>query len=276
MRILIPTDFSKSADKAIDFAVNISKKIKGSQLLLLHTYIPIQTGFLSREVQKKDEEITRERLELKLGYIKSNILKKYKGIKLKEYLVKGANPETITDFAIKMRADIIVMGTKGASGVKEVLIGSVSSNVIKSTKKPVIIIPENYKFKPVKKISFATDYRDEDMNALNNLKTISESLNAKVEVIHFSEPELEDKLEDYKINFYGQKIKSKHKFKNITFKRIKGDDFTDTLTDYERKNNIDMIAMVTYRRKGFFNLLFDKSLTKKIACHTQIPLLVLH
>lgn len=75
MRILIPTDFSKSADKAIDFAVNISKKIKGSQLLLLHTYIPIQTGFLSREVQKKDEEITRERLELKLGYIKSNILK---------------------------------------------------------------------------------------------------------------------------------------------------------------------------------------------------------
>ncbi|HRE42038.1 MAG TPA: universal stress protein [Ignavibacteria bacterium] len=276
MKILIPTDFSKQADKAIDFAVNISRKSKNTELFLLHTYIPIQTGFLSRDIQKKDEAITRERLEVKLNFITDNLKKKYKGIKLTTNLVSGANPEAITDFANKKRIDLIVMGTKGASGVKEVLIGSVASNVIKSTTKPVIIIPENYHYNGVKKLSFATDYRDEDMNALKQLKNISDAIAASVELVHYSEPELEEALENYKINFYGQKIKSKHKFRNITFKRITGEDFNDTLTKYEKQNKIDMIAMVTYRRKGFLNLIFDKSLTKKIACHTKIPLLVLH
>lgn len=276
MKILIPIDFSKLSDKAIDFALNIANNKKNVSLTLYYAFIPIETGFISRQTLNIENRLTREKLNIKMISIVNRVKNRYKNINVNHFVDEGIEYKSIVKFSKTKKIDLIIMGSKGASGLKEKLFGSITSTVIGETTVPVICIPESYKESGIKKILYATDYRDGENNALKQLKNLCELLKAKLFVVHFSYEGLEDSVENYYLKQFQKSADKILKYDVSGYIRLKGDDFLPELNKYIMKNKIDMLAMVTYKRKGLFNRLFDKSLTKKIACHTKIPLMALH
>lgn len=276
MKILIPIDFSKLSDKAIDLALMIAKNKANMSLILYHAFIPLDTGFISPGTIKIENSMTREKLNIKLLSVVNRIKNQYKNISIKHFVDEGVEYKRIVKFSETKKVDLIIMGSKGASGLREKLYGSITSSVIEETKVPVICVPENYKNANIKKILYATDYRDGENSALKQLKKLCELFKAKLFIVHFSYDGSEDVIEDY---YLEQFQKSAHKILKCDvsgYIRLKGDDFLASLNKYITKNKIDMLATVTYKRSGLFNKLFDKSMTKKIACHIKIPLLALH
>jgi len=98
---------------------------------------------------------------------------------------KGYNDEVIASEAKKMASDLVIMGTKGASGMKEVFLGSNTVRAIKYTEAPIMVIPDEAEYQPIKKVLLAADSNFfSDAKALEPLKYLLEKTGAQLIVLH--------------------------------------------------------------------------------------------
>ena len=169
--IFVPTDFSDNADNALYFAIELAKK-QNAKLVLIHAFqLPIVVAAVPYDI------INNEKLELKKeaeNNLKAQCLKiKHSGNLTYEYILEeGPAVDVILKHAKEKKADIIIMGTKGASGLKAVLFGSITESVIEKTELPVLAIPNKTKFStPIKTITFATNY---NLNEIESIKKLIE------------------------------------------------------------------------------------------------------
>lgn len=271
--ILIPTDFSENAKNAIEYAIEMAKKEK-AKIIIVHacyiTYIapdaPAQ--YLTEELVFVEDAAKKEMQKL---------IKKIEneGI-LCEAVIKQDNAiDLILEEAIKRKPDLIVMGTKGATGLKEVIIGSNTARVIEKVNCPVIAVPEKSSFKPIKHIVYATNYLLSDIDALKNLVNIAELFNAEITLLHVSNEALNHETEEDHILKFRSKIKSRIDYDKVRFKLVYGKIFENVLAEYIKRESPDLLAMSTHHRT-VYDKLFGKSFTKKMAYHTNIPLLAFH
>lgn len=138
-KILVATDGSVTAEKAASHAINLSK-MTGAEI---HALYVISTGYsvTTRSVKgwtDEFEEGLAKRGRIAICYIEQ--LGKEAGIIVKPVLIKGIPAEEILTYAEKNDMDLIVMGTKGLTGIEKLLLGSVAENVLRHSKVPVMII----------------------------------------------------------------------------------------------------------------------------------------
>ena len=170
--------------------------------------------------------------------------------------------------------DYVVMGTKGARGIREVLIGSNTGSIIDRVNCSVICIPENIIIKQPKKIVFAADYKKiSDVNVFKPLRELAETYKAEVAILNIRKQEIEhvniDEAEEgYSLHGFLDHIP--HNFHTRYSESIeKG------IQDFIKEKNADMLVILK-RKHPFLEQLFGKSISKKMAFHTEIPLLVIH
>lgn len=271
--ILVPTDFSKNADNAIKYAAAIAKK-ENAKIILLHAFYFVYTSpdvpalFVS-----ETNEIIEQAAEKKLKTICSGIIKSKVEC---EYLNKqGPAVYTILEVIEKKKPDLVIMGTKGASGIKKMLIGSTTTKIIEKAKSPVISVPEDAKFRGIKKIIYATDYQSSDIEALKKLVEIAKLFHAEIIVIHASDEEFniysgETYLDDFK-----DRVRRKVRYEKISYKLIFGKQLEQVLQKQVTELQPDLLAMSTQYR-NVFEKLFWASMTKKMAYHSEVPLMAFH
>ena len=272
--ILVPTDFSKNANNALDYAIELAKKEK-AKIILLHafnvTYIypdmPMQYTIDLTESARKDADKKLQLLFLKVtksGKIACEIINK-----------QAIVVDLILEVAEKKKPDMIIMGTKGASGIKEVLMGSNTAKVIEKAKCPVMAIPEKTTFKTIKKITYATDYQSSDINAIKKIVDIGGLFRAKITLLHVCSDELTFETEEELMDKFKAKIQKKIAYDKFVFKLIYGKKFVQVLEEFIKEESPDLLAMSTQYR-DLFDKFFKSSFTKKIAYHIKIPLLAFH
>jgi hypothetical protein len=205
--------------------------------------------------------------------------------KLIEKLPKNENHhfQTISDYNLFSLAveqvvkenniELVVMGTKGATGAKEIFMGSNASDVIMRNSCHVIAVPEHNEFKPPKEIVFPTDYLiDYEFNDMAPIINLAELNEATIRVVHFSEnDELDEdqihnkrKLDSYLLNV-------KHSYHTLT-----NSDFEEGLNCFtQSRGNIDLIVIIS-RHYSFFERLFFKPKVRALSFHSKIPLFVIH
>src|SRR5690606_1992138 len=189
--ILLPTDFSNNAWNAIDYALKLFKDDE-CLFYLLHSYSPplvppttagvttaATTEILLDSARKASEDGLNDVLK-KISQTNKNVKHQYKILSEYDFFV-GAVKTVVEDY----RIDLIVMGTKGSSGLKEVIIGSNTAGVIGNVKSPILAIPENAVYGPIKEIAFATDYdyyceKDE----ISPLVDIANKTGASIKILH--------------------------------------------------------------------------------------------
>lgn len=270
--ILIPTDFSKNARNAAKFAFDMYADSEDCRFILLNSFeMPYSTSEVMVSVTDIIEKDSKEGLEKELNQLRQ--LLPDADDRLEGISIHGETVSEIDSAAKKQSADLIVMGTKGATGLMETFIGSVTANVLKNVSTPVLAIPEGVTFTPPKNIVFAADYGSlKDVNELQALKTIALKFNSTITILNvLKEGEFTDAqeaLEGLKINAYFQGVR-------LEFDFIESNDIEAGIADFVERNNVDMMAMIE-RKVSFFERIFHKSITKQVANHVKLPLLVMH
>lgn len=272
--ILVPTDFSKNAENALDYAIGMFGSEK-AKLILLNTYLIMYTdtdfqGLYAHEQREYTEKNTNDSFTSLREKLKS-----HKNIEYETVSSEGLVVNTILETAEKYKVDLIVMGTKGASGLKAVLMGSTTSKVINRTIRTLIAVPEKANFKPVKKIVFATDFRANDLKVVQKLITIAEMYGSSITVFHVVTGVNDALYEENVMKKFKTKISKKISYQPITYKLLYSDNVEVKLEKYLKAESAGLLALST-KNKNLFQRVFGKSVLKKIALHTKIPLIVFH
>jgi len=269
MTILIPTDFSKLSKVAIQYAVSIGKKLKAKLILLSVVYLDSPPGRGVLNVKYLEDRMTENAVE-DCAKLISEIRSENRGkIDITSLVIKGFPVENVvTNYAHHNDIDLIVMGTKGATGLKKIILGSNTAAVIDKSRIPVIAVPEFARFTSLKNIVYATDIA----NLKDELKTVvsfARGFKAGVHILHIVPPRGESKLD---VKETVAKLRKAMDYKKSTFTVSLHDDAAEGIDEYILKHKTDMLAMFTHRLT-FFEKLFGKSVTRQMAFLGNVPLL---
>ncbi len=169
--------------------------------------------------------------------------------------------------------DYIVMGTKGATGLKEVFMGSMTHSIVALHKKiPLLVIPENAVFNEPDSIGFATDfaraYSHEDLQPLIVLTKLWKATVRMVEV--YEKPEITQVKKDHLQQLEDLLSGVDYRFHTVPeFSSLE-----NCINVFDDELNIDLLVMIDYP-KTFFERLTREPVVKKMTFHTTLPFLIL-
>ena len=277
-KILVLTDFSKCADNALSFAVQIARLMPAG-IVLAHT-VESDTGMYMdyMGVQKEQEEEMLHEAAKKLSMTREAI-RESEGVTVETQLYTGYVKENILAAVENTKADIVVMGTMGATGrISEKVWGTRTASVTGGSAVPMIAVPYSYNRIMPGEILFATNRFEKDPGLLTSLFEIARLFKSRIHIVVFTDEDSATgadfvdhsrELESYEY-FLGQKFPGQQ----IITAHLSGRRFEETLQDYIDKNNINMVAMISLQR-GFLSRVIHPSVTRSMAYHTTIPLLVI-
>lgn len=274
-KILLPTDFSDNAWNAITYALQLYKNEK-CNFILLNTYTPImyQVEFMqSSEPQFQLMEAVKETSKKKLQDLVEKIETEFANPNHHFTTISSFNTLTgeISELYEGNVMDLIIMGTKGASGVKEVLFGSNTMHVLNNVKCPVIAIPSDFNFERPHELLFPSDY-DIEFNDqhLDPLIDIANLYNIRINIMHVHYGEtLTERQESNR-----QKLETKFKGIAHLFHNIKNKNIPEAITEFQIKTRINLLVMIN-NKHSFFENLFFKSNIKHIGFHLNVPFMVI-
>lgn len=276
-KILVPTDFSACAHNAIKFAVE-SAKIFPANILLVHAFElngDVYTDYMG--VNKEYNQSQLHEATEKLTQLKMSIENK-EAVVLDTTVFTGGVKESILHLENEKNIELVVMGTNGASGLIQKIWGSKTAAVIGKTTVPVLAVPLEYHWKKPEKILLATNHFETDPEILDIVFELAECYKAKIQIAVFTN-EASDTALTYleharKIPSYDEWLKEKYKDETLVVAHLFGINFEHALENFISQNEIDLLAMVTYKR-SFADKIFHPSITKKMSYHTKIPLLAI-
>jgi nucleotide-binding universal stress UspA family protein len=271
-KILIPTDFSEVANNALQYAIQLAKKTHAEIHILYVKNIPIMDNSFPNNVYQSYLIDVEEFTKKSFNDLIEKVLKNTE-VKFETHTVFGFIKDEIQDFSDKNNIDLIVLGTTGASGMQEILIGSNAASVAANSTIPVLIIPPHARFEELIHLVYATDFNEPEFPAVARLAYFANLYDADVSVLHVKSDY--DEFFDAEHNFFSRN-KDADEFKKWKIIKLpKGDSVIESINTFIINNHSNMIVMAKHNR-NFFDKLFHVSLSKKMAFHTQIPLLVLN
>lgn len=276
--ILIPTDFSNNSWNAIKYALRLYNKTRCSFHLLhvcnvnalisteIHS-VPTSAVILEEDI-RTDAKRKLKSLVKKIDSYSPNI--KHSFITHAEY---GFLIDSIKSMVIDNEIDLIIMGTKGASGLKEAIVGSNTGDVITRIKCPILVVPEKAVYLKPREIAFPTDY---SMNftskVMNTILDVARIHQSSIRILHIKKRDdiLTEEQERNKELIHDYFKDQEHSFHSITSNKLE-----NALQQFTESRNIDMISMVA-KNLNFFQQLLFKPTVEDISYHIKLPLLVLH
>jgi nucleotide-binding universal stress UspA family protein len=266
-KILVPCDFSKPAINAFRLALDVAQQSKGIVHLLHVIELPILHDTLLMPVLNFEEQLLKELKEKAESRFKK-IIEKYNSAntKIVSDVRFGAVSRMLLDYANENRVDVILMGSHGATGLREVFVGSNAEKIVRQSPVPVIVL-KNYFKGSIKNIVFPNTLETEHQeDLLMKVKALQNFFKAKLHIVWINTP----------INF----TSDKHTYQRMeTFaKRFMLKDYTihifnhvdeeQGILDFTRRISGDMIAIGTHGRKGLSHLI-NGSLAEDLANHSD-------
>jgi nucleotide-binding universal stress UspA family protein len=188
-KILVPCDFSDSAVQAFKFAVEIANQSKGEIALLNVVEIPvIHENVMMPTFSFEDTYLKemKDRADIDFAKMKSKWAKD--GLKVSTHVEYGAPTPTISKFIKEKKIDLVIMGTKGASGLKEFFVGSNTEKIVRWSPVPVISLKESVKASSIKNIVFPSMLHEDEEELTMRVKALQDFFKAKLNIIYVNTP----------------------------------------------------------------------------------------
>ncbi len=270
MKFLVPTDFSKNADHAVRYASVLANAVT-AELLLIHVNIPpVTRGNIAEALLAKEIDRLTNEASVKLSEISGSMAEEF-DISC-EYIIRMGNPVVEIIHEAKNNAiDLIVMGTAGASGLDKFLFGSNTVSVIDSAPCPVLAVPIEAHIAPPRKITFATNYQDNDIETMRGLVKLVSGLHPEITILHIA-GEVSGADRDM-VEQFSKTVALELSIPQPYYYVMPHDDILKGIDLFIESAESDLIALAT-RRRGAFERLFDPSLTRKLTYQAKFPLLV--
>ncbi len=276
-KVLVPTDFSDNAWDALTYAIRLYDDIP-CRFYILNTY-QVSTSRTTNTMHKQRDthmyrmlkETSEKELKKIENYLDHNLLNDKHEYKI---ISKTGSLLTITKQIVSdENIDMVVMGTAGATGAKEIFMGS---NTVKAIKHidlcPILSVPKKYEYEEPEQIIFATDFKKYfsafELNCLIELQLIH---NFIIRIIHIKkEKELDSLQEQNK-----ETLKQYFDKDNTLFEEITADTtIAEAINRYTDEHKTNMVCLVNYEH-SFIEKLTHEPIIKKISFHSTVPLLIL-
>lgn len=275
--ILVPTDFSNNAYDALFYITRLLKD-EECKFYILNTFEVRTPVFTSRVYPNRGRDLYEKNRAYSLCKLKEtlhSITRDTEDFNHQFEIISVSKPliVTIEKTILSKNIDLVVMGTKGATGAKEIFMGSNTVKVIEAINScPVLAIPENIDIYPIYHIAFATDFSHKyNKKSLEALKSFCDLDNAILKIIfvadHHSLTKEQKQNRQVLESFFKE---TKHSTIGIPKYRSVENHITNMVEYLE----FDMLAMIKYRH-GFIEKLTHEAIIKKIGHHTKIPFLII-
>jgi nucleotide-binding universal stress UspA family protein len=267
VNILVPTDFSSASKIAVQNAVRISNKLRGN-VTLLHVINLEQKMKATLRMKTSSREVIRNIQQNFQELIDSVAIDLEFRDPVTCRIVQGRSFEdTIMKESKRLRSGLIVMGTRGASGLKKAILGSNTASLIGVSHIPVLAVPEHAEFTSFRNVIYATDMKNLEAE-LAILIPYVERFRSIVHILHIVEDGSQIEEVEQQINH----VVKKTGYKNIVILVTFDPDIDGAIDQYISVTKADLLTMFTHE-PSFFEKLFDRSVTRKMAFQSRIPLL---
>lgn len=268
--ILVPVDFSKCSANAFKFALETARQT-GAGLLALHVVFPnegvennVYSAFWIDEYFKQRDRDLKEWVKRQ---VRGEAAKK---IPVRTQCFIGFPVQAIHLTAEKEKADMIIMGTTGATGLKKILLGSVAAGVIAKTKIPLLLIPQKASFREKVNAVLSTDFRMRaDRSTIGTLHQLPQLKKSKIHIVHIMDkPGAPDRSQEAA---FSQKLGDiKHDFHYLHDLET-----VQAVMNFMESTDAGMLIAVAHDHSLLHRLFYD-STTRKLAQRVHVPMLVLH
>ncbi len=265
--IVIPTDFSDNSLNAAMFALDLFGPIDFEYTVLNCYDMPAygDSGMLS--IEKHMENASKEGLDAYIGKLNLKLTKK--DYLLRPRSVRGQLGRVIHNYGRRGRTPaLVVMGTQGASGVKEVFMGTNTADVIKHSRLPVLAVPEQARHTGSTRIVLADDGGGVDRTAVAILVDILRRTGSDLIVTRVVNENTNAKIGG------GTALDQALEGLPYTTVNLSGEDVMKELNDEVARSKAGMLAVV-HRERGVFDRLFHRSIAVRLSMQTHTPMLVL-
>jgi nucleotide-binding universal stress UspA family protein len=266
-KILVPCDFSKPAINAFRFALDVAARSKGVVYLLNIVELPVLHDTVMMPVLNFEAELLKELKErAEKSFAKITSRHGVEGVKVVGEVVFGSVSREIQEFTKAQGIDLVVMGTHGASGIREMVVGSNAEKIVRNSMVPVLVVKE-YSRRAIKNIVFPNTLETEDQEELTmKVKALQNFFKAHLHIVWINTPlnftsdtQTIKRLEDFVKRFM---------IKDCTIHVFNHRDEESGIIEFTNSVKGDMIAMATHGRKGISHLL-NGSLAEDVVNHTK-------
>lgn len=273
--ILIPTDFSKNAMHAVQYALDLFK-CERIRFYFLHAYadevygpfraiteidIKVEKKKAKKETKKKLDDLIQE-----ITDVSPNPKHTYKSVSAFDSLVDAVN-----DFVNEINIDLVIMGTKGKTNDKKITFGSHTVQIFKYVQCPVLAVPQEAEFHQPKKILFPTNYMlPHKRRELKLLNCLSGEYKSEIHCLYISDFETLSSRQIDNKRFLSESLPDSYLF----FERTAVKNKSEAIQEYIRLQEIDFLVMVNSRHSFLEDLLY-RSTIDEIGLTTKIPFMVM-
>ncbi|WMJ75073.1 universal stress protein [Cytophagaceae bacterium ABcell3] len=273
--ILVPTDFSKEANNALDVAYVIAKQT-GAKIELLHIVEGIFEEKFSPGGNYMKEDGMNKVFIIKLiekahKDMKKLIEKKgYKDISVAFDVKVGSVFNHISEIITEKEIDMIVMGTKGQGGLKGLLVGSNTEKVVRLARCLVLAVKDKTENFALQNVVLATALDDYSSELIVSVRELQKIMNFKLHLLYVNTPSEFHSTEEAMVSL--KEICRLYKLDNCTLNVINEYSVENGIMDYAYQVKADLIAMSTHGRKGIYHM-FQGSISEDMVKYSGKPIL---
>ncbi|MCP4978567.1 MAG: universal stress protein [Maribacter sp.] len=272
--ILYATDYSDNSVAALKYAHKMREQME-TRLVIVHVFeYPTVLGMEGLDepfphLEKDAYKLHRTKLEKFCTEHMGNA-----------WEVPNIQLETVEDKSVlngiiatadEWHAYLIVVGVKGESGLREVIMGSTTKHLIEKAPCPILAIPSDANYMPIKTIVYGTDFENEDIYAIRKLAEMAKQFDAEIKVIHITT--VKDLARANQMEGFKNLLQQKVEYERIEFVHLVSENIFDSLRNYLRDVDADLVVLLERKKKGIFKKLFHRDLVKKMETYGNIPLL---
>jgi len=245
------------------YASNLAQILPADLVLMHALHVPMVDAYAPATtlaaMMEEAETAARKRLDNLCEELANGF-----NIKVRSYLAFGLASDLVTKAEKSEGADLIVLGTHGATNAIDVLIGTTASQIMTKTHHPTLVVPKDAQFEGLDKVGYATDFTSDSDGMIEPFGALMRPFNAEISVVHVA---VENASTDQMANIL------KHFEKTSDPQMIKGENIPEELNAFIRENDLKLLAMKRHRY-SWFDKLFHRSVTKQMVYHSEVPVLI--
>ncbi|WP_171017214.1 universal stress protein [Maribacter sp. ACAM166] len=272
--ILYTTDYSENSVAALKYAQKMSEQME-TRLVISHVFdYPTVLGSeaLSEPFPQLEKDAFRTHQAKLEKFCEAHLGSDWKTPNIELEVVENKSVlKGIISVADQWHAYLIVVGMKGGSTLREMLMGSTTKHLIEKAPCPILSIPADASYMPLKTIVYATDFEDEDVYAIRKLAEMAKQFEAEIKVVHISTKE--EYAGDMLMEWFKTTLREKVSYERMDFKVLFTDDVFNSLRIYLGNTNADLMVMLEREHKSIIKKWFHRDLVKKMENYGRMPLL---
>ncbi len=271
--ILVPIDFSNCSLNALNYALELANHFKSDIKILNAYHLPSAGGTTAIWTLQDD---MRDDIEKELEKIKKRLSVSYPNLTIGTKADCNLAVNAIIEETEEVKHDLVVMGTKGATGLKDVFLGSIAATVIGQIKTPLLTVPDEVHYSNLDRFVLASDLKSiKNHDNIRFLASLADTFSIPVNIINIVEDEEKESLEE---SFAALKeiLKIEEDVEGVDHELsvVESYDIEKTLLHQAKRKNT--IISVIKRDRSFIQRIFHKSLSKQLAKHSKSPILIMH